>query len=820
MPRLIIESGAITSDFDITKKNLLTCVMNLFPDGIGDSVFIINGEIVDLNTFDIDREFDCDVRVVNPPKGFVEIIIAVVISVAASALLAPSIPTQQETEATQDSPNNSFSGQRNVIRLDEQEPNIYGNVISYPDLVVGEGGAWEYVDNQKIVKEVFLIGIQEYEINSEPKFEDTPFSLISGQSYEIYNPNEIVPVVQGQFPSELVDGQTISGPNSDDVQDGVTANGASSPSLEVTGSGTVLTVLNVEPDTNWDQIYALSNDGEVPVRVRFTYSYYALNNDPVPACVPFQETRTGTMTITLNGSVYDVEIDGIIDGESDCSDPTEGSYVNSITVTQLIGASFTVNLPIYTPQVQFSFDFRSGLRGSANIQVTIGATSGTDIVNLYTYSDDTGRQLFFTEKVDVSSLSGQLFVTFIRINDEKEDGSDRAQLSQVATNQYRSDVNYGDRTILTTERVATSSALSLRDSKINIDVTRKTITYDSDSGEIIETTSASRSFADAMLHEYVIVNGLPSSDLPLDDMYEIAERIGDFGNFDSTFADKEQDLNQKLKVMANVARCFFNFTGSEWMIYRDEAGLPVAQFDSRNISADSSEEVSYRGFQEASNDGIKLKYKNPTTNKPDYIYYVIQSGQSVRCIYSDAGLYNPSAPRFPIEIDLTGCYTESQAINRADLECRKLIYIQETASIKTLIDGDNIDKGQIVKYADYYYEDIANGEIKSINGNVYTSHNEIDLDLGTYYVTYTDEYGSVSSPIQAELISSTEFVSTLPDAYIGDNFFIQCGSRFIISSLDEQENTLYRVNDKILNRDSTVNLELVEYDERIYPEND
>ena len=793
--------------------------MNAFPDGLGDASIIINGKIIDPLEFNLDREFDCDVEIISSPKGLDPItitVVAIAVSLAASYLLAPSIPTQQQAGAVKESPNTSFFGQTNQIRLDEQEPNLYGNAISYPDLIVTEGGSWEYVNGIKIVKELFLIGIGSYQINSEPKFENTPFSDIDGSSYVIYEPNDTVPEVQGQFNAEVVDGQTLLGPNNSDVKTGASGTDNAANYNNTTVTATTITTV-VDQNAGFDDLFDVF-ENSTAVNVNVSYQVYRQDI----ACDLEAFTDSAIITnMTYNGvDEYTIDMTGQAFTIADCT-PTLPTTIE-ITITELIGASLEVTLPRRTDEIQVSFDFRNGLRNTVQIAVAQPGINPNDPADItyYTYSANTANQLFFTEKLPVVSSTGDLEVTLVRLTDDNADNTDRIQVSQVATNSYRNNVVYGNRTILSTERKATEAALKFSESKVNIDVTRKTISYDADTQKVITTLSASRSFADAVLNEYVEVTGLDSSDLPLDEMYEISDRIVELGYFDYTFSDKEQDLNQKLKIIANVARCVINFNGSEWNLFRNEAGLPVAQFDSRNIASDSPEETSYRGFQEASNDGVRLKWRNPDGNKPDYIYFVIINGVSTQCISQGDGTFSPSLPRFPVEIDLVGCFTESQAIDRADLECRTLIYIQETISTKTLIDGDNVQKGEIVKHVDYWFEDIANGEIKEINGNIYTSHSDIDLDLGSYYVTYTDQFGAVSNPIEATLISSTQFVADLPDAYVANGFTIQCGSRFMISSLDEQNNTLYRVSDKILNSDATVNLELVEYDERIYPEND
>ncbi len=834
MAKLTIHCGA-TVEKDITGKNALREIKSINPEGfdVNDLTIHVGRKIIDPMKLDLNhylnRVFDEDISIIAAPKGFDPVTAAIIIvaSVAASFVFAPDIPDASYQDAVKQSPNNSFTGQTNTVRLDQLSPNSYGSNTSYPDILNGEGGAWEYVSDRKIISEVFLVGTGSYRQDSEARYENTDLNDITGSSYVWYEPFDLIPQVQGQFNSEFIDGQSLPGPNNDEVTDGVTADGSNSPSLSVQAEASDPSVLNVrfiEKDANWDQIYANSENGAIPVRIRFTYSYYAL--DQTPACVPVQVTREGVVRLSFDPNVnqYTANISNIPIGESDCSDPSEGNYANEISITELLGAVLTVKMPILTNELQVSFDFRNGLRGTANILVVANTETGINPIEMtYTYSANTSSQKFFTEKIDISqieNLDNGLVVAIVRTNDDKDDNTDRVQVSQVATNTYRTNVSYGNKTILTTSRKATEQAVRFAQSKINIDITRKTISYDPNTGQVINTLNPTRSFADAMLHEYVEIQGLNPKDLPLDDMYEIAGRIGSLGNFDYTFDNKDSPIKSRLSVIANAARCIISYTGSGYEIFRDEKRTPSAQFDARNISSESPEEYSWLNADEASNDGVKLKWTNPEVNSSEYIYYVIESGQSIKCISQGGGVYIPSLPKVPLDIELTGCKTESQGDNRANMECRKLIYLQKSLKITTLRDGENVTRGETVKHCDYYEDNLYSGEISNINGNIFTTFSDIKVPVGSYVVTYTDINGSLIGPVDCEVISSNKFVATMPEAYTADGVSTQLGTRVIISTSELHSVNLYTVNSKTSNSDGTVDLELAQYDERIYPELD
>ena len=123
---LTLEAGAIKVEKDITGKNLLSEIMAIvpkesLPEGFSydDVVMTIYGNRVNLREFNIDRVFHEDVHVIFQPKGL-DPITAIIIGISfvlsvTSLLLTPSTPKTQNP--AQESPNNSFFGQRNTVRL-------------------------------------------------------------------------------------------------------------------------------------------------------------------------------------------------------------------------------------------------------------------------------------------------------------------------------------------------------------------------------------------------------------------------------------------------------------------------------------------------------------------------------------------------------------------------------------------------------------------------------------------------------------------------------------------------------------------------------
>ena len=324
MATLKLKSGALEIERNITGRNLLHVFKELIPDGFNpdDVICHVGGREVDLNQFCYNREIYEDVSLFIAPKGIIELTLTQIIvgslavGLAASYLLKPDFPNTTE-QGTKQSPNNGFYGQRNEIRLDDQEPNLYGKNISYPDLIVREGGAWEYVGNRKIVREVFLIGSGAYQINSDPKFELTPIPSIPGSTFNIYQPNEIVPTVQGQFNSEVVDGQTLLGPNNSESTTGLVGEDDASFSYDV--QPTIVEIDVDDTDPQWQAI-ALKFDTDGPMHVNLTYEVGIEDSSPTPACIRTKITTGCILTSVTAGllGTYTLKFEGAQFNPGDC----------------------------------------------------------------------------------------------------------------------------------------------------------------------------------------------------------------------------------------------------------------------------------------------------------------------------------------------------------------------------------------------------------------------------------------------------------------------------------------------------------------------
>lgn len=198
-------------------------------------------DVTPTDEYTIDRlsKLDGVLYVVVYPEGFDPITVAIVVAVAAVAaafLLAPQVPNVQVPNVAQrnrrnESSNNELSDRENKPRVNSRISDIFGTVISTPDLL--SVPLQTYENNQQVETAYMLIGRGEYEISSSDiKDDETPIEQISGTSVEIYGPNTSpnsgdtaqltvgTPIgmnVKNVHKSNSVNGQTLRPPNSANV---------------------------------------------------------------------------------------------------------------------------------------------------------------------------------------------------------------------------------------------------------------------------------------------------------------------------------------------------------------------------------------------------------------------------------------------------------------------------------------------------------------------------------------------------------------------------------------------------------------------------
>ncbi|HAY4545207.1 TPA: hypothetical protein JZ953_002348 [Escherichia coli] len=809
-----------------------------FPGGIDANTasVTLNGNKINPLEVDLSRKasFADRIEIILRQQGDVfNTIISTIVAVATLGLvnLTPKPTTPNDVGTQKDSPNNDLVAQTNEARLYQAIPDIYGKIRAFPDLV--EPSLSEYIDNIKHITEVMCIGIGNYLIE-DVKYADTLLSTINGASYEVFNPGDVIPVIYDAAESPDVDGQEITPPN---LGDSVLYTAETTDIISLSRSGNVASIRILKDDT-FDYFY----DKSKPINITFEVdaSYKQANEDGTISDVIERVSFSGIlvgMRISDDGSVvepveyYDISVNNISSSGVPADAVILETYLKINDMEGLYVGPFI--LPSKADQIWYNIVFLRGLQQDDGDETVVDFTAewwqvdenndqipGTSESESFSYSAGTYDSLYYTRKITPSGGRARYAFRITRIDNGYEQLTDQAKLEEVYSVQIRNNVVAGD-TLIRCVTTATEQAVGIKERKFNAEVTRKTITWNG--SQIVNTLNPSRDFADAVLHSFVTIAGRDPNELDLEELYSISASIKAknerLGWFDFSFDDKDISLGQRLQSICNVARVTVFRDGIKWRFVREEKkDIISAQFDARNLANDDTGgTLQFKGHLPTSFDGVELEWVDATdtnddgTDKKAYIRLRIDAAN--KTILEEGSVR-------PYKVQLAGCRNKDQAMNRAQLEARRLIYQRTAVEDVALSDANFVQKGDRVRWADVYDEAVSSGEILQINGDVFTTSENLIFEAGkTYRVSITDPYGYPSPWITAAPVTGNPgaFQADFHNAYTADNINSMLGSRFILTPSVASDPMDFVLTEKSSGEDPTqIKISLSQYDERMF----
>ncbi|WPR78633.1 host specificity factor TipJ family phage tail protein [Klebsiella aerogenes] len=718
--------------------------------------------------------------------------------------------------STGESPNNDATGQTNRARLYKGRPNIYGQCRVYPDLI--QQALFEYIDNNKYITEWFEVGYGKYTISSV-RYSESNLGSLAGASYQIFDPGATIGTIDVGYQFDDVDNEEVPGLNESEDFPAQTA------------TTTAPTAMLIE--SNQLKATVLSNDDN--------FSYFAALAVPHPVTFVINATWNaggGPVTRDVTGSGNIVYSESYI-GEDTQSYTTFylGDMTGEITT---LPSDATLNMTLFTLNDQTPLVIGpsvSPLESTqiwVHVMVQLGATSGTSRYRIRFWKvDDNNNQIpgtaeqydyFFdndfqvttryfrtTHKFSPAAGTGRYAVTIERL-DNSNDGNVVTLMAIHAVN-TRANVVYPDDTIARVTIKGSNNSNSNREQKYNMLAHRHTISYDRTTGQIDYTLRPSRSFADAALHEWVVIGKQDVSSIDVATLYAIADSISvpELGYFDYTFSDEKLSLGERIRTICNAARVDGNNIGDVLTFWRDEkVTYPDAVFARSNMFFDEYK-VSWQMSLPGGYDGVTVDYVDPLTNKKSYVYLQIDAS-GIREV-EDATV-NAS------QISLDGCRNRTQAVDRAWLEAQRLMYSRMSMTVKVL-ETEQVVRGAVVQCPDMYDNRQQNGYLTGRNDDIFTTSERIDFSFGDMWVVMTDSLGNFRGRWRAYPVSGTaKAFQAAADAFdlnIYNGADCQVASRYFIATDSELNSTIWRVETAKPNGDYTQTLTLSEYSDSIYP---
>ncbi|MGP1224146.1 host specificity factor TipJ family phage tail protein [Serratia sp. CY38905] len=824
MPRYELQRlpGAPKQRGDVETGSMLVSLL----DGLNlhnDVVIKLNGRQIE-DDFDISYKLQRDdvVAVFDQPEGgvgkLVTTILRPVTKILSGALKVFGLsnkPSASVSVATGESPNNDLTGQTNRARLYKGRPNVYGQRRVFPDLI--QEALFEFVDNNKYLTEWFEVGFGKYTISSV-RYSESNLGSLAGASYQVFDPGVSIGRIDVGYQFDDVDNETVPGLNESQDFPAQTA---------TTNSPTEVAI-----ESNQLKATVLSNDDN--------FSYFAALAVPHPVNFVINATWSegGNMvTRSVTGSGNIISSESFI-GEDLQSYTT--FYIAEMTgeITSLPGSAITNNT-LFTLNDQTPLVIGPSVSPIASSQVWVhvlvqlGATAGTTRYRVRFWKvDDNNNQIpgtaeqydyFFdndfqvttryfrtTHKFTPAAGSGRYAVTIQRLDNSND--ANVVTLMAIHAVNIRENVVYPNDTIARVTIKGSNDSNSNREQKYNMLAHRHTISYDRSAGLVDYTLRPSRSFADAVLHEWVVVGQQPVSGIDVAALYAIADSLPDpqLGYFDYTFSDEKMSLGERIQTICNVARVDGNNIGDVLTFWRDEkVDNPDAVFARSNMFWDEYK-IAWQMSLPGGYDGVTLDYVDPLTNKKAYIYLNID-GNGITEV-EDATVN-------ALQVSLDGCSNSVQAYDRAWLEARKILLSRVTMTVKVL-ESTQVVRGTVVQCPDMYDNAQQNGYITGRNGDVFTTSERIDFSLGDMWVVMTDSLGDYRGRWRAYPVignpKAFQAAAGSFDLNIYDRVSVQNASRYFIATNSELNSTIWRVDSAKPNGDETQTLSLTEYSEQIY----
>lgn len=763
-----------------------------------DVMIIVNGrELQEDDELDFEITPTHFIQVFDQPKGVIGDILNPVFNLVTKvfSFLAPKTPSFSAAESNvKDSPNNRLTGQTNVARAYQARPEIHGQVRAFPDLI--QQSMFEYNNNLKTVTEWLNIGIGEYKTESI-RFAESDFTAMAGASYKIYRPKEVIPLINEGFEFPDIDGQELPGPNeSKDIpQQTATANEVVSG--EIKGGEAAIKIVKQD---EFEYFYELTKPRSISMTVNVSYDTpqgsvtkdVKINAQLVDA----KESDDGSL---INPVEYYEFIFTNLSG-TDLAQLPQNAVVNTTKFILYDNQFLTVG-PFFSPVDgdQMWIHLQAQLGGGDNCNATVEIwkintdneeISGTRQSFNTALSANNGARVYYkTDKVTLNSGRGRYAVQLTRRNNSSDQSVMKIENAHIV--RVRENVVFENDTIVNVSVRATEAPTGARERKYNLLATRMVISYDRVSKQVDYTLRPSRSFADAVLHTWLITAGESEKNIDIDGLYRINDSLPDerLGYFDYTFDDEDISLGQRIETICNSARVTAYFDNAVLTFSREQYNeFPMTTFNRSNITGNDMK-ISYDMTMPSGYDGIELEYVEPVRNKKDYIRFRV-----------DENGITEGLSRTSNKIVLQGCRNRYQALDRALLEANRLIHQRTSISLTTLADGGNVYPSDMVLIADTYDSNQQAGYITERNGEVFTTSEKIKFD-DEMWVYLTDSMGYTTQKFKAEPRQDTEFgfIASVPEDIelnFYDGYRVQSPSRYVIATSIETDNIKWVITDK------------------------
>lgn len=713
--------------------------------------------------------------------------------------------------ASKTSSNNSLKSQTNIARNGEARPDNYGQVRAFPDLL--QQSAFEYINNEKHITELLNFGIGKYDVSSI-RYSESNLGYMEGATSEIYQAGAVIPNINEVYLFDDVDGQELLGPNESDEVPKQTASANQIVSGEIAGGEVKVTIVKQD---EFDYFFDLLKPHDVTVELSVTYK------------TPQKEV---TENIKVSAVLYLAE-------ESDDGSLIDPEYYQTFYFRDITGlnipADSKVNTtrfilndnqlltvgPFFSPVegeqlwVHMNANLDSGGRAKFNIRYWKVDDENSEIDGTRKSHND---ELISDGKMDIYGKTIKLPLDFgvgryaVQLT-RTDNSSDQNTLKVEACHMVfvREFVVYKNDTVAKVSVKQTKNATRNRERKYNALITRHVISYDTALRKVDYQIKPSRRFADAVIHSWIVIGKQPESTIDIHGLYmiqaEIEEIDSRLGRVDYTFDDENVSLGSRISTLcdaANVIAFWDNGVLSFTLDKKRERAVTI--LNSSNLTNDSFN-LSYSMTLPGGFDGVEVEFRNPITNKQDYVRYRV----------TENGIEQSEALK-PKKFSMLYIRDRFQADFRAMRECKRLIHSNISAKVASLADGEWLNVGDLIKLADIMDVNQQSGSITHRESNRFETSERIKF-TDDMYVVITDEIGNATESYPASPLDDTDFgfSADIPNINLAiyDGYNVQSPSRYIIATKVELDEMSFVITEKKTSGNKTA-ITLAEYSDLIY----
>lgn len=367
-------------------------------------------------------------------------------------------------------------------------------------------------------------------------------------------------------------------------------------------------------------------------------------------------------------------------------------------------------------------------------------------------------------------------------------------------------------TMVRARQVATDGALTMKERKLNMLVTRK-LAVDG-TGDLVATKDAGQALINMALDPYIGRRSVNEIDIEQIKTEITAIKTyfssSDPAEFSYTLDDAELSFEEQAGMVASA--CFsecYRYGNKLRMRFEQPQETSVLLFNHRNKVPQSEKRTYTFGIQK-DYDGIKLEYTDPDDD--ERVNYYLSYNSATGEVTEDSSATNP------LEITTSGIRNAAVAKTRAWREWNKLQYQRVSVDFDALDESELLMRNDRVLVADNTVISTQDGEVVSQNGFILTLSQNVEFKDGVdYYCFLQLSDGSTQSILCHAGEMTNEIILTEsprlplvidPDRYVK--------TLYTVVESSETDKQAFMLTEMSPNDQMTNKLTCINYDARYY----